>query len=186
MNNFKILALLALLFPSTVLAEEPDLETEPLPNLGVIEEMAYYTLSSGYITLSLPTQDGRAHFTKLDLGYMLVDENLLHLFQLNFALGGKSQIFSVGYGLGLGPRSGYFHGGVLINLGYAHLWDDTAEHVHALYMAVGPMLVFTLWPSWQFFLNVSWAGTPLISADVDRGRAFEGLQFTAGVGGSLD
>lgn len=192
MNNIKILALLALLVPSTALAQEDEHDHEdhadPLPNLGVIEEMGYYSVSPNYFNLPLPTNGKVAHFFAFSMGYMIVDESLLHLIQVDAGFGDRQQLFGLSYALAIGPRSGNIHGGFQLGLGYAHLYDDQAEDVHALYTKTGLIVISTLWiwPSLQWYLNAGMLGLPLSSTDYTGGRALAGWYGGFGVAASLD
>lgn len=163
---------------------DADSEKPPLPDY-IIGKRGYYSVSSGYLQLPMPT--GMAHFVKIDVNYLYVDQGLAHLYQIHLGMGGKSQVLAVGYGLGLGPRKGDIHLGLKANLGYAHLYqEDEDKHVHGLYLGLNPMVMGTLWKNWQFFLEAGWSFIPLASEAIPNGRGYTGWNVGVGVGTSLD
>ena len=161
--------------------------TEPKPPLPefIIEKRGYYSVSAGY--LQLPAPSDAVHLVQIDLNYLHVDQGLAHLYQLRLGLNGKSQVVAVGYGLGFGRRQGDFHVGLLVNLGYAHLWDEkTQQDMHGMVLGVSPTVMGTLWKNWQFFLSAGWTMVPLASRQIPDGRGFGGFNVSLGVGASID
>lgn len=175
--------------PTVTGAPKPSEDSPTVDDFGlpawILEKKGYYSVSAGY--LQLPTPSDAVHLAQIDLNYLYVDQGLAHLFQLRLGLNARSQALAVGYGLGLGRRRGDIHVGLLVNLGYAHLWDDkTQKDVHAMTLGISPTLMGTLWANWQFFLSAGWSMVPLSSSPIPDGRGFGGFNIGFGVGASVD
>ncbi len=160
-----------------------------IPSLGkgfIVEDRPYWSMSAGYLNLPLPKDN--AHMGKISMSYLHVDESLLQAFQLELGLHAKHQVVSFNYGFGVGPRAGYFHIGLLVGLGYAHLYED--EHIHGLYYRVSPMVDFMLpwWlsSSWRFFFSAGWTGVAVSNGDYDKVRNLGGASVELGVAFSWD
>jgi hypothetical protein len=154
----------------------------PLPDF-IIEKLGFYSLSAGYQQLQAPS--GKIDMAQIDLNYLWVNQGIAQLYQLRLGLSGRSQSLALGYGLGLGPRRGIIHVGILLNLGYAHLYD-TSKYVHGMVVGVSPMVIATLWKSWQFFLTAGWSMIPLSSDDIPNGRGYMGWNIGFGAAASID
>ncbi len=168
---------------------EPEVSetVEAKPSLPefILEKEGFYSVSAGY--LQLPTPSDAAHLAQIDLNYLWVDQGLAQLYQLRLGLNGKSQALAIGYGLGFGRRQGDIHVGLLVNLGYAHLWDGTDQQdLHGMVLGVSPIVMGTLWKNWQFFVSAGWTMVPLASREIPDGRGFGGFNVSIGVGASVD
>jgi hypothetical protein len=179
MKNFSLIALLLMSASPAFAQDAPDPD---LPAF-VIESKGFYALSAGYLQLQAPS--GKMDLAQIDLNYLWVNQGVAQLYQLRFGLNKESHSLSLGYGLGIGPRRGIIHAGLLLNLGYARLCDKD-KYVHAMVVGFSPMVVATLWENWQFFLTAGWSMIPLSSQDIPKSRAMAGFNIGAGVAVSID
>jgi len=149
-----------------------------VPNLGIQEDLTYWPVALGIIYMPLPTGDDSVTLPSLSFGWMHVDRSFMHAFEGKAGLGSVSQVADFSYTFGFGQRKGMWHVGLQTRLGYAHLYDQTQKHLHALNYAFGPCLNFTLpWllkpEKWRFYIAGGVGGIVASNADYTGYRQFK-------------
>ena len=163
------------------------------PHLDIQEDRPFWTASAGMISQPLPNDS--ADLANFNFGYMYVDEGVLQVARLGLGLSSSHQIIAPGYAIAFGPKRGYWHIGMQVHLGYAHLYDKQSGYIHGLYYQIGPIFDFTIpwwsgtwWPgtSLRFHASAGWSALPFSNGNFEGTRNFEGWSFQLGASFSIE